>query len=325
VVSRVVANIFRIQVPVPGTPLGGSNAYVIKDWKRNLVVDPGLRGAEGMAVVQSGLTELGIDLERTDFFVTHLHADHVGLVPHFLKKTGRLYFSEEELDFVENRARWEELVTFARMNGFPEDDRARLSTDHPAFDLKWDWECRPRMVHDGDTICTGDRRFRCIKTPGHSKGHMSLYEPEKRVLISGDHLLASGSPHIQFAWVYNWQPLKEYMESLDRLRNLEIDLVLPGHGKVFANSKARIAEIEAKQKRKLDRIVEVLLLGELDAYQVRRRIRLAGKRNSGGPPSVFERIMALGETIALLTYLEARGVVKKRIENERITYCLPQK
>jgi glyoxylase-like metal-dependent hydrolase (beta-lactamase superfamily II) len=322
VVSHVAANIFRIQVPVPGTPLGRSNAYVVKDRARNLVVDSGLKGAESMAVLQRGFTELGIDLDRTDFFVTHLHADHVGLVPHFLRETGRLYFSEEEFDVAEGYTRWEDLVVFARANGFPEDDIEALSPEHPAFAPMWNWGRRPQLVHDGDIIRTGDLMFRCIRTPGHTKGHMSLYEPEKKAFFSGDHLLAGGTPHVQFTWVHDWEPLKEYMESLDRLRKLEINLVLPGHGKVFSNHRARIEEIQVKQEGKLEKITEVLRSGALDAYQVQRRMSRKDRRHSGEAPSVFERIMALGETVAHLTYLEGRGVVEKRIEKERTTYCL---
>ena len=73
-------NLFRIVVPLPGNPLQSINSYVIRDETRNLIVDTGLNRKACKEAVDEGLRKLGVDLDETDIFITHLHADHFGLV-----------------------------------------------------------------------------------------------------------------------------------------------------------------------------------------------------------------------------------------------------
>ena len=79
-VEEIDRNFFKIEIPLPDSPLKSINSYVIKGAEKNLVIDTGLNREECKRAMLNGLNELGIDLNHTDFFITHLHADHLALV-----------------------------------------------------------------------------------------------------------------------------------------------------------------------------------------------------------------------------------------------------
>ena len=84
-IEEILANLYKIEIPLPESPLKALNSYVIKNSERNLIIDTGWNQEECMNAMQTGLKELGVDLRKTDFFITHLHADHLGLVSTLLQ------------------------------------------------------------------------------------------------------------------------------------------------------------------------------------------------------------------------------------------------
>ena len=86
---------------------------------------------------------------------------------------------------------------------------------------------------------------------------MCLYEPRTKIFVAGDHILNDITPNIQL-WSDDWSPLKEYLESLDKVNELEIGLVLPGHRGIFKNGKERIQELKDHHRKRLDEIVSIL-------------------------------------------------------------------
>ena len=82
--------LFRLEIPLPGNPLKAVNSYVFKTPDRNLIVDTGMNRPECLEAMMNGLRELDIDLSKTDLFITHMHADHSGLISHLAMETSRL-------------------------------------------------------------------------------------------------------------------------------------------------------------------------------------------------------------------------------------------
>ncbi|NIN33890.1 MAG: MBL fold metallo-hydrolase, partial [Gammaproteobacteria bacterium] len=66
-VEEISANLFRVEIPLPGNPLKSLNSYVIRASERNLIIDTGLNREECKAAMHAGLTEIGVDLKKTDF------------------------------------------------------------------------------------------------------------------------------------------------------------------------------------------------------------------------------------------------------------------
>ena len=121
-IETIRPDLFRIEVPLPGSPLKFLNSYVFRSSHRNLIVDTGLNHVACYDAMQAGLQQLDIDLGRTDFFITHLHADHFGLISKLNTKKGLIYFNRPEAELIEARGGWIPMVDYAAQNGFPKDE-----------------------------------------------------------------------------------------------------------------------------------------------------------------------------------------------------------
>ncbi|MBI5116169.1 MBL fold metallo-hydrolase, partial [Candidatus Poribacteria bacterium] len=119
-VEEIAANLYRLEIPLPGNPLKSINSYVIKGSARNLIVDTGMNRKVCMEVMREGLGKLAVDLSATDFFVTHLHADHFGLVAELATDTSKVYFNKPDAEHIFYTDGWNDMISFAGLNGFPE-------------------------------------------------------------------------------------------------------------------------------------------------------------------------------------------------------------
>ena len=91
--EEILPNLFRIKIPLPESPLKYLNSYVIRDSQKNLIIDTGLNRKECLEAMQNGLQKLGVELKQSDIFITHLHADHFGLVSKLATDSSYIFFS----------------------------------------------------------------------------------------------------------------------------------------------------------------------------------------------------------------------------------------
>ena len=91
----------------------------------------------------------------------------------------------------------------------------------------------------GVTVATDLGAWEVVLTPGHAPSHVCLWQPERRLLISGDHLLGRVSPYYDYG--YTPDPAGEFLTSLDRVEALDARLCLPGHGRTFGDVQGHIA------------------------------------------------------------------------------------
>lgn len=310
--EEICRNLYRIEVPLPDSPLKSLNSYVIKGKDRNLIIDTGFNRKTCLVAMQTGLSALGIDLSRTDFFITHLHADHFGLVGRLATGTSQIFFSRPDAEIMETWEGFEPMIAFAGKNGFPENALRTAIEQHPGNRFGSDWMPALHILADGDRIDVGEYGFECVETPGHTLGHTCLYEPDQRLLISGDHILGDITPNIQ-CWSDAENPLRYYLESLDKVRRLAVDLVLPGHRSLFSNCKQRIQELEKHHEQRLDEVGEILNGYSLTAYTVASKMTW-DIRGSWEEFPVAQKWFATGEAISHLRYLEEQGKIKRTTE-----------
>ncbi len=169
-------------------------------------------------------------------------------------------------------------------------------------------------VEDGDAIRYGDYRFTAVKTPGHTMGHTCLYEPEKKLLVSGDHILFDITPNIT-CWYGEANPLKQYLASLEKIESLHVDLVLPGHRQLVGNCGNRIKELKQHHRRRNEEILSVLTQGPKSAFETAARMTWDIDSDSWEAFPASQKWFATGEAIAHLRYLEEEGQVFR--ENKR--------
>jgi len=304
--EEIFPNLFRVKIPLPESPLKYLNSYVIQGKKRNLIIDTGLNRTECFDAMQAGLKKIGIDLAKTDFFITHLHADHFGLVGRLATPTSNVFFSRPEKELIESWEGFDEMINYAGQNGFPKDELRAALDKHPGAKYGSDWIPELKVLDDGNMIDVGDYHFRCVATPGHTMGHTCLYEPDKKILVAGDHILIDITPNIQ-CWADDQNPLKYYLASLDKVYHLRVALTLPGHRRLIKDHRARIDELKQHHADRLTEVRVLLEKGPLNAFEVASRMTWDIAYESWDRFPVAQRWFATGEAISHLRYLEEEG------------------
>jgi glyoxylase-like metal-dependent hydrolase (beta-lactamase superfamily II) len=320
-VEEILANLYKIEIPLPRSPLKALNSYVIKNMERNLIIDTGWNQEECMNAMQIGLKELGVDVRKTDFFITHLHADHFGLIADLITDTSRIYFNQPDVDRYKSGFRWDDFANFARLNGVPENELRAIRQSHPGLKFIAKGGLAFHILGEGDEISIGNYIFKCVETPGHTWGHMCLYEPNKKIFIAGDHILNDITPNIQL-WSDEWDPLKEYLASLDKVYELDIEFVLPGHRGIFKNCKERIQELKHHHQKRLDEIISILGKSNKTAFQVASQMSWDIICDSWDLFPVSQKWFATGEAIAHLKYLREKGIIRREMQGEKILFSM---
>jgi glyoxylase-like metal-dependent hydrolase (beta-lactamase superfamily II) len=320
-IEEILPNLYKIEIPLPKSPLKALNSYVIKDTERNLIIDTGWNQEECMEAMQTGLRELGVDIRRTDFFITHLHADHFGLVSNLITETSKIYFNQPDADRFRSGFRWNDFINFARLNGYPENELQMTLQAHPGLKFRPKEDLPFHILKEGDTISIGDYLFKCVETPGHTWGHMCLYEPNKKIFVAGDLILNDITPNIQL-WSDDWNPLKKYLASLDKVNEYDIKLVLPGHRGIFKNYKERIQELKHHHQIRLDEIISILQKGSKNAFEVASEMSWDIICDSWDLFPVSQKWFAIGEAIAHLKYLEEIGIIRAEMRKRRKVFSL---
>jgi len=323
-VQEIKPGLYRIEIPLPNNPLRALNSYVFKAEERNLIVDTGFDREECYEALHNGLRELEIDLNKTDFFITHLHADHSGLVHRLVTPSSKVYASEHDgqaiLAAAVSNNYWDQVREYAGRCGFPKEELEKAIFRHPGYKYGNKKKITFTYVSDGDIIKVGDYTLTCVAVPGHTQGLMCLYEKEKKILLSGDHILGEITPNISL-WSDDFNPLAQYLDSLDKVYQLDITLTLPSHRQILGDCKPRIAELKKHHAERLAEVEKILANnGELNAYQVASKMTWDMTYDSFFDFPTPQKWFALGEAIAHLKYLADNGSIRQIIQGDQIYY-----
>ena len=325
-IEEIVPNLYRMEIPLPKSPLKWLNSYVVMGGDRYLIIDTGFNREECQSAMNTSLQKLGVNLDKTDIFLTHLHADHIGLVGTLATDNSRVYINETEVRQIKAQRDnwadyWQKLLDVYVANGFPAEGAQVSMKSHPAHKYGLKREVAFSAVKDGDTVEVGDFHFQCVATPGHSPGHTCLYEPNKKILVAGDHILFDITPNITY-WLEMDDPLNEYLTSLEKVNTLDVEIVLPGHRRLVHNLHERIKELQEHHRDRLNEALNALGDGAKTTLEIAPHITwdITSKSWEEFPPA--QKWFAFGETLAHVKFLENKGKVRRHSQNGKILYSL---
>jgi glyoxylase-like metal-dependent hydrolase (beta-lactamase superfamily II) len=265
--------IHRISVPTPFA-VGRVNVYLIDDDPLTLV-DAGPNSGTSLDSLDRGLRAVGRSISEIErVVITHQHIDHIGLVGIVAARSGAEVVALDRLvPYVERYseeadAEDEYATELMLRHGIPGDVANALQSVSRAFRA---WGARADVTHvvaEGDTLAFAGRSFEVHFRPGHSPTDTVFLDRERALLVGGDHLLAHISSNPLISRPRGRRALIEYMESLGRTREMDLAMVLPGHGDPIADHTALIDDRLRLHRRRADKMHRLIAERPRSAYEV---------------------------------------------------------
>jgi len=324
-VERLDGGIWSLPVPIPDSPLRYTLSYLVPGTGGAVVVDPGWDSPEGWAALTAGLAAAGhTAADVVGVVVTHVHPDHHGLSGRLRDESGAwVAMHPMERDTLpartlgenprERAARW------LRTHHVPDEEIDAMLAHMPGVGtpMRAPLVEPDVLLEDGDDVPLPGRTLRALWTPGHTPGHLCLVEPDAGVLLTGDHVLPRISPNIGVQPTVD-DPLAAFLQSLERVADLDDLDALPAHEYRFRGIKARAAALREHHAERCREIVGVVrALGAPSMWTLAAHLTWSRPWEEIGRM----RIAAVSETAAHVEYLVARGELVT--SGRPATVCLP--
>ncbi|MGH2847922.1 MAG: MBL fold metallo-hydrolase [Thermoleophilaceae bacterium] len=314
--DRVRPGLWRLRLPLPWPGVPHVNAFAIAAGSGVVLVDTGLHEPGAMRQLERALDQAGLTVEHVKLLVcTHAHADHYGLAAPILERSGCELWMHPNHAHITRAAEdpdraFEQRLEVGRQSGVPaaalaEYESARRGQGFGIAEIV----LPDRELRDGVEVDTDLGTWRAYETPGHAPSHVVLHQPERGLLLSGDHLL--GRVSLYYDYGYSPDPAGEFLTSLDRVDDLEVQLVLAGHGRPVRGGRALAAANRRAVADRLDRVRGALADGPRTAFDVVPE--MLGQAELPGPMMIG---WGLSEALCYLRHLELRGEVEKTEDAE---------
>jgi len=328
-VTEVAPGVVRTQLPIQLPGLGHVNCYVMEDERGIAVVDPGLPGDDAWDALVDRIRRAGHATgDVHTVVITHSHFDHFGGATRLREESGAEILTHESF-----RAAWtrsdpdehedselldinspeeqreaimqmfDERLPWGGRRTPPPPDAIERMRKMGRLSKQWHFTPEPSLaVADGQTVRLARREWSAIHTPGHTYDHLCLYDPENGVVLTGDHVLPTITPHIS-GMAPEADPLALFFESLRRMNDLgEVSVALPAHGHPFTDLGGRALHIMEHHEERLDVIRRAA--HELPNGTVNEYMKILFSERAWGD-------MAESETYAHLEHLRELGELSR--------------
>ena len=307
--ERILPGVYRLRLPLPWPGVPHCNAWAVCAGEGFVLFDTGMHQPDSLANLERALEMCSLRLEDTSLIVcTHAHSDHCGQAPVIAQRAGCqiwMHPSHALLDsMVEDPdAVFARRLEVARQSGVPAEPLRRYAEERRPRETGFAGEIKPaRDLVDGVSVATDIGEWHVHETPGHSPSHVCLFQPERRLLISGDHLL--GRISLYFEYGNSPDPVGEFLHSLDVAQRLGARLCLPGHGRTFADVYAHIQANRRLVEERLATVAQALDGAQPTPFELVPRVY-------GDAISAGNAHWLLSKTLAYLTHLEALGKARR--------------
>jgi glyoxylase-like metal-dependent hydrolase (beta-lactamase superfamily II) len=246
-----------------------ANSYLLRDGEGAVLVDAGCGFEQCYGKIKEFLAENGLaPSDVHTVLLSHAHPDHMGAMPFLLEESSpRVVIHELEKPLASDNSLLNRSFDMSHISEYYAE---RLDGAGDFDILEYFAPLCPmgaaeatETVVDGDVLEMGGRRLEVMHTPGHAPGHICLYDADDRTLLSGDVVGAV------VAWYCpSGGGAAGYLESLDRIEQLDIDLILPSHGGEITDVAGAIAETRAFIMARETRILELLAGGPMSLLEL---------------------------------------------------------
>lgn len=308
-IREVYPGIYLNEIPLPNNPLKILNSYIILSEDRPLILDTGFNREVCKDALNEGIRELGIDLKKTDLVLTHMHMDHTGLADYLWEQGCKVYIGKKDGILLNNYRSSPELVIDELSKGLNLNKKIGAK-EIEAFDIVPMEIFEYTPLQEGDFLEVGPYKLEVIDIPGHSPGHIGLYERKHKLFFGGDHILNEITPNITF-WHYKIDSLGNFIKSLNKIRQFDIDWVLPAHRSLIRDHRQRIDQLIEHHRERLVEITGILRDGKMTVIETAAKMHwdLTYKKWSDFP--LTQKWFASGEAMSHLEHLVYQGEAQR--------------
>jgi glyoxylase-like metal-dependent hydrolase (beta-lactamase superfamily II) len=307
--EKVLPGVWRLRLPLPWPGVPHCNAWALAAGDGIVLVDTGMHEPGSEMHLHRALDQARLRIEHVRLIVcTHAHVDHCGQAPPIAERAGCEVWmhpnrAHHTASIEDPEAALARRVEIARQSGVPEEPLRRWAAQRRAQGTGQAGTLTvDRELIDGGTVETDLGAWQVIETPGHAPSHICLYQPEHRLLISGDHLL--GRVSLYFDAGYTPDPVGEFLASLDKVERVDARLALSGHGRPFTDVPGHIEANRALVAQRLDAVRGALADGPSTAYEIAQAVYGEALHDATAT-------WLLTKTRCYLTHLERRGLVER--------------
>ena len=310
-------DVYLLVLPLRKVPFKSVNCYIIVDGADYLVCDPGEQIEENVPLIDEALADLGLDRNRMRIYLTHLHSDHSGMVdllatPETPVYAGRRDFAYHTLEA--DPAVWEAIAQQLRSEGVPEIEANMAMTIRsgrahvPSAD-----RFNILYLDAGMHVQVGRWDFETVGVSGHSPEGMALYHRPTRLMIVGDHVLYGMTPVIDSTREMG-NGLRNYVESLRMLGDMDIATMLPGHGKTKGDHYERMKKMADRKLLQAASIRTVIAENPgIIGYEAVRSISWSAVKEVWENAPLGARAFIANDGCITLDYLVETGAVRREL------------
>jgi glyoxylase-like metal-dependent hydrolase (beta-lactamase superfamily II) len=303
--ERVVPGVWRLRLPLPWPGVPHCNAWAVAAGDGIVLFDTGMHEPGSLAHLERALGQVNLKLENVRLVVcTHAHSDHYGQAADIVDLAGCELWMHPNHEHMTRAAQdpdaaLERRIEVARQSGVPEEPLQAYAEARRGQGFGISRIIEPdRPLLPGTTIATDLGSWDVHETPGHAPSHVCMFQPEHRMLISGDHLL--GRVSLYYDYGYSPDPAGEFLSSLDVVEQLDARLCLSGHGRTFTDVQGHIDANRALVHERIAKVHEVIAGGPITAFDAVPLVY-------GQAISPMRANWWLSETLCYLTHLERTG------------------
>jgi len=301
--------VWRLRLPLPWPGVPHCNAWALAAGDGIVLIDTGAHEPGSLGHLERALEMAGLRLEHVRLLVcTHAHADHCGQATEIVERAGcELWMHPNHAHLTaqasDPEAALARRIEVARQSGVPEEPLANWAeANRGRGPLIAGMPAPDRALVPGVVVDSDLGPWTVHETPGHAPSHVCLHQADRRLLLSGDHLLGRVSLYFDFGW--SPDPVGEFLGSLEVVDALDARLALSGHGRPFADVRAHVEANRALVRQRLHAVRVAIAESPSTAYDLAPRVY--------GPNFTPERATWLfTKLLAYLTHLEAIGEARR--------------
>lgn len=318
---EVYNDIYNVKTALANDSLECVNCYIVKYGSAALIIDTTCKNNEFRQVFFKVCSDLAIDFKQSVLFLTHLHANHIGLAAELSAMGTKVYSGCKEsqlINYLVKEENWDFFNNFIRVCDLTKYNISKY--DYPEYTNRLTGEINCQGLDSGYVFSIGEYNLEVIGSTNNA-GSISLYERKHKLLFSGDSIVEKLAP-VRTCWNSSNSYLAEYFNSLRELDKLEVKYVFSAHNNSIKNINKRIRELFVYQRNRVDEVLGILRKGERTISQVAERILWNVPAKKWKDFSKTQKYLAAIEAAIYLEYIAWLGMGKCREQQGVLKYSL---